>query len=225
MAGPVAAKINLPKDGGNVGPVLRTLVFKRGANWEHAHRFALSEQPLELTHVVSCLAQATAITGPQNGTSTGFFWLHVPTAISGKKIRLSKLQVSTQQGTTATGITAPRIAFSRFTFTGTASGGAITETLIDTANGVSVGDIRSAVTGLTVSLVGVMGVAPFGGALTAVGAYPTYYQHDLINERSDDEWWVFAPGQGLVAWQDTAGSATETRVANIAVQWEDIDTA
>ena len=77
---------------------------------------------------------------------------------------------------------------------------------------------------MTVALVGVMAAAPYGGALTAVGAY-TSTPVDLMQSDSEDDWWIFSPGEGFAVWQDVNGTTSDTRVMNVTVVWDEIDTA
>lgn len=224
MAGPVAASIILPDDSGNTGKKVRSQTKTVGGNSVHEHFFVPGRQAVLLGVYSLAMAQQTVLQTANDGTSTGLLWFHVPTAITNKKARIRKLLINSQHSTAFAGITAPRIVASRFTFTGTASGASVTPVKVDTAWATAVADLRTAVTGLTVALVGLMGAAALVGALTAVGAYePSGI--DLIDSVSEDAWWVFAPGEGLVLWQDTAGTASDTRKINITIAWDEVDTA
>jgi len=226
MAGPVAAKILLPDDTGNTGPKIRTQTKVVGADTVHEHFFVQARQALILGVYRLGMAQTVGATtaAATNGTSTGMFWFHVPTAVSGKKARIRRFDVSSQHATLLATPTAPRLVVSRMTFTGTASGATVTPVKVDSGYPSPVADIRTAVTGLTVSLVGLLGSAPMVGALTAVGGWSSPI-NQLIDSSSEDEWWVIAPGEGLAVWQDVAGTTADTRVNNITIMWDEIDTA
>jgi hypothetical protein len=224
MAAPLADKVLLPSDTGNAGKKVRTQTRVVGADTVHEHFFVTARGAQVLGIYQATLAQITAVAAAQNGTSTGSLWLHVPTAITNKKVRIRRVIFSAQHATAFAGVSAPRLAFSRMTFTGTASGAQVTGIKCDTTMPSAVADLRTAVTGLTPTLVGTLAAAPFGGALTAVGAY-TATPFDLIQSDSEDDWWVFAPGEGLAIWQDTAGTTSDTRVANLTLAWDEIDTA
>lgn len=225
MAGPVANKVILPLDTGNTGKNIRTQTRVVGSDTVHEHFFIQARQAQVLGVYRTAMAQVTALAAAQNGTSSGFLWFHVPTAITNKKVRLRRVYITTQHATALATPTAPRLVLARFTFTGTASGASVTPVKIDTTAPTAVADLRTAATGLTVSLVGNMGSAGIAGALTAVGAYaPTAI--DIIDPASEeDEWPIFAPGEGCVIYQDTAGTASDTRVSNIVVLHDEIDTA
>lgn len=221
MAGPIAAKVTLPSDSGNAGPKVRTQTRVVGADTVHEHFFISGRKAEVLGIYRLAMAQITAAAAAQNGTSTGALWFHVPTAITNKKARIRAIRYASQHATALATPTAPRLAVSRMTFTGTASGAAITPVKVDATYPAAVADLRTAVTGLTPSLVGVMAALPFCGAITAVGAYTSPTDDVIMQE--EDNWWVFAPGEGLVLWQDTAGTTSDTRVMNITIAWDEID--
>lgn len=225
MAAPVAGKIILPDDSGNAGKKVRAQTRVVGADTVYEHFFVPTRQAMLLGVYRLGMAQVTAAAAAQNGTATGALWFHVPVAISNKKVRIRRLTVTSQHATVLATPTAPRLTATRFTFTGTASGASLTPVKTDSAYGAPIVDLRTAVTGLTVTLVGSIGTAPFCGALTAVGAY-TSPPVDIVSPAADeDEWPVLAPGEGIVIYQDVAGTAADTRVANIVLAWDEIDTA
>lgn len=223
MAAPLASNVRLPDDSGNTGKYVRTQSRVVGATTVHEHFFVTARQAQVLAVYRLGMPQITAQASAQNGTSTGFLWFHVPTAVSGKKVRVRRLSVTSQLATVLATPTAPRLTATRFTFTGTASGASLTPVKVDTTTSASVADLRTAVTGLTVSLVGSLGTAPFPGAQTAVGAYAPA-EYNIVDPASDeDDWPVFGPGEGFVLYQDTAGTASDTRVANVTLLFDDID--
>lgn len=225
MAGPIANKVILPVDTGNAGKNIRTQTRVVGADTVHEHFFINARQAQILGVYRLAMAQVTILASAQNGTTSGFLWLHVPTAITNKKVRLRRVYVTSQHATALATPTAPRLVLARITFTGTASGAQLTPIKVDTSYPTSIADLRTANTGLTVTLVGNLGSGGVVGAVTAVGAYPPVAV-DIIDPASEeDEWPVLAPGEGVVIYQDTAGTASDTRVANIVLLWDEIDTA
>jgi hypothetical protein len=68
-------------------------------------------------------------------------------------------------------------------------------------------------------------VLPFCSAVTAVGSQAPNICEVISIGADEDEWLVLAPGEGLVLWQDTAGTTSDTRKMNIQLLWDDIDTA
>ena len=150
--------------------------------------------------------------------------MHVPTAISGKKVRIRKIRMESASGTLLATPSAPRVAVSRFTFSGTASGAQVSGLKNDSNYPTHVADLRTAVTGLTVSLVGVIGVLGIAQALTAVGAMAPA-SIEFIDADNEDEWIVLVPGEGIALWQDVAGTTSDTRKLNINLIWDEIDVA
>lgn len=225
MAGPVVGTVALPDDSGNAGKKIRTQTKVVSAVTVHEHFFVQSRQAVLLgvyssVPVTPAVIQASA----QNGTTTGFLWGHVPSAITNKKARLRKVLITTMHGSALATPTAPRILLARMTFTGTASGASIVAAKIDSLYPAAVLDLRTAVTGLTPSIIGFLGHAGVAGALTAVGAYAPYTA-SLIDSSVEDEWPMFAPGEGFIIYQDVAGTVSDTRALNFSLVWDEIDTA
>lgn len=222
MAAPIANKIILPSDTGNTGKNIRTQTRVVGADTVHEHIYVKTRQAAVLGIYRIALPQQTILATAQNGTTTGFLWGHVPNAVTGKKARLRTVRCESQHSTLLATPTAPRIVVSRMTFTGTASGAAQAGVKVDTGYPSPILDLRTAVAGLTVSLVGLLGAMGICGALTAVGAYAPASIRFGDNDE-EDEWPTFAPGEGFVLWQDTAGTASDTRKANLTLVWDEID--
>lgn len=231
MSIPVAGFVQLPLDTGNTGKKVRTQTKTVGADTVHEHFFVAGRQAsvLGVYKVFSTLqsVQATA----QNGTSTGFLWLHVPTAVTGKKMRLRRLWASfVTTGTTAMP-TVPRLLLQRFTFTGTASGASVVASKMATSMPSAAADIRSASTGLSVSLVA---SAFVGGTLVpptliagTAASFVTQAAPDqfLFNSVSDveDDFCVIAPGEGVVVYQPDAGTASDARRFTLNLVWDEIE--
>src|SRR6185436_13483240 len=217
MAAPVDSYAQLPDDSGNAGKKIRSQTRVVGANTVHEHFFVNVRQAAVLGVYRAAMAQVTVQASAQNGTSTGFLWAHVPSAVTNKKVRIRRVYVTSQHSTVLATPTAPRIVMTRMTFTGTASGASVTVGKVDAGAPTAVFDLRTAVTGLTPTLVAALGSAPIVGALTAVGAYAPA-STDLISVSGlEDEWIILAPGEGVVLYQDTAGTASDTRLANICL--------
>jgi hypothetical protein len=228
MAAPIADKVQLPDDSGNTGKKVRTQTRVVGANTVHEHFWVSTRQAQVLGVYRLGMAGIAVSASAQNGTSTGGLWFHIPSAVTSKKARIRKIFVSSRHTTAFAATASGRLAMSRFTFTGTASGASVTPVLNDTTWPASIASLRTAVTGLTVSLVGILGTAGLVGSLTAVGAYYGAVDTDFINSSGsgdEDEWPVFAPGEGFVIWQDTAGTTSDTRQYDLDLLWDEIDTA
>lgn len=222
MAAPVDSYVQLPDDSGNSGKKIRSQTQTVSGNTVHTHYFYSQRQANVLGVYRAALAQQTMLVSAQNGTSTGFLWLHNPTATSNKSARIRRIYASSQHASAIATPSAPRLLVSRFTFVGTASGAAVTAAKVVSSAPSPILDLRTAVTGLTVSLVAAMGSCGVVGALTAVGAWAPAVV-ELLPSGPEDEWEVLAPGEGAVIWQDTAGTTSDTRVANICAIWDEID--
>jgi hypothetical protein len=225
MAAPVASEIRLPDDSGNLGKRVRTQTRDVGAGvLRHDHLFVEVRKAEVLGVYRAALDQQTVQAAAQNGTSTGFLWAHVPTAVTNKWARLRRLYVTSQHSTALATPTAPRLRIVRFTFTGTASGAAVTAAKVNSGDPTPVFDLRTAVTGLTPTLVAALGATALAGALSAVGAY-TPAIIDCIDTDGEDQWPIFKPGEGFVLYQDTAGTASDTRKFNTVLVFDEIDVA
>lgn len=226
MAAPVADKIQLPVDTGNLGKKVRTQTRVVGSDTVHEHFWVQGRRAEILGVYRHALTQQTVQAAAQNGTSTGFLWAHIPSAVSNKTVRLRRAVVESQHSSALATPTAPRVVLVRFSFTGTASGASANAVAkVNDAAPTPVFDLRTAVTGLTPTLGAVLGSAGLAGALTAVGAYAPV-GIDLVNAmESEDEWPLITPGNGVVLYQDVAGTASDTRKFNLQLVWDEIDTA
>ncbi len=222
MTAPAESYIQLPDDAGNSGKKIHTATKLVGANTVHEHFYVSARKAKVLGVYKAAMTQQAVLAAAQNGTTTGFLWGHVPTAVSGKAARLRRMRIQSQLGSALATPTAPRIALSRFTFTGTASGATVAPSQVDSTAPAPILDLRTAITGLTPALGARVGAAAIVGALTAVGAWNPAEER-LADSLDEDEWDVFLPGQGFVAWQDTIGTASDTRVFNLNMVWDEVD--
>lgn len=231
MAAPLAAYLHLGDDSAFTGKKLHAQSRTVGSDTVYERAVVLDRKAAVLGIYEGNLAQQTILLSAQDGISSGFLWLHMPTAVSGCSARIRRVLATTQHSSALITLTAPRIAMTRFTFTGTATGATVTPDP-DTSYRRAKADLRTASTGLTVTLVAPLDVAPVCGALTAVEAYaPCAYStrgplfdSDNMAPR-EDEFWVIAPGEGVVFWQDTGGTTADTRKLNLQVVFDEIDTA
>lgn len=226
MAAPIANKIIIPDDSGNLGKKVRTQSRAVGADTVHEHFFIEARQAEVLGVYRRAMDQQTIAAAAQNGTSTGFLWAHVPIAVTNKWARLRRIYFSSQHATVLATPTAPRIACSLFTFTGSASGASITAGKINSSFPSAILDLRTAVTGLTVTMGQKIAAGAILGALTAVGAYSASPDINIMDPgEAEDEWPIIKPGEGIVLWQDTAGTTLDTRKFNPVLVWDEIDVA
>lgn len=225
MAAPVAADVRLPDDSGNTGKRVRTQSRLVGGNTVHEHFFIKGRRAEVLGVYRKAMDQQTIAAAAQNGTSTGFLWAHVPNAVSNKWVRIRRIYLSAQHSTVLATPTAPRIVVSLATFTGTASGAQITPGKAQSDFPTSIFDLRTAVTGLTITMGQKIAASAVVGALTAVGAYGPAVDSNLLDPEEEDGFIVIKPGEALVLWQDTAGTTSDTRKFNPVLVWDEIDVA
>jgi hypothetical protein len=164
--------------------------------------------------------QATA----HNGTTTAYAWL-VNKVGSGRVIKIVKAKVMTQFEAALSAPTAPRTALARVTFSGTPSGAIGVPTKFDSLNPAPILDIRTASTGLTVTL---DPAGPFWASLPVVsqGSAGWGLCTPIIEEfdpRSDDYEFVIREGEGLVLYQPENGTASDTRRLIAEIMWEEVN--
>lgn len=227
MAAPVASKIILPLDSGNTGKLVRTQTRVVGADTVHEHFFVQAREAKVLSVYRLALVQNTVLAAAQNGTTAGMLFGHMGSAVSGKAMRLRRLVVSSQHSSALATPTAPRLLVRRFTSSGALSSGLLAPNVNDSVVHLTPAALFSlANTGTTVVHVGIgFGAAALTGAITAVGAYGADAYDMLDGSTEEDFWPVFRPGEGFVIYQDTAGTASDTRKFNIQLVADEIDIA
>ena len=228
MASPIANKITLPSDTGNSGKSVRSQTRVVGANTVHEHFFIPVSANEPTGKYFLSTAQQTIVAAAQNGTSTGFFWLQLPTAATVTAC-ITRINADANAASALATPSAPKISFTKFTFTGTASGAqaASPNSITPYKTGLTVAQVtaRTAVTGMTVTLVGEIGQFAIPSAETAVGQM--FGQKEVLSRNPlafvrgyDLE---IAPGEGLVIYQSTAGTTSDTRTFGVQVEWSEID--
>lgn len=222
--------VTLPSESGNTGKKVsyvqktingETVVVPRTIN-ERSGQVAGVFRATSTLQSVSVAAQ--------NGTSTGFCWL-VNDSGNTKSIRIRRLSLQYNFIGVTTLTTLPRIVLQRFTKTGTPTGAQTLGVNIDGNSVVAaVVDIRTAVTGMTVSLTAntimAASLPPQGqvaGTAAVFETTPTYNFEMLDAESVEDQWIVIPPGQGLVMYQaDAGGATTDTRRFVYNIVWDEI---
>lgn len=222
MAAPVAAKITLPSDGGNGGPILQTQTEVISAEARHVH-FFIQRSKRKLTGSYRfAMAVQSVVTTAHDGTATGFFWLQLPAA-SAVRARLRSLQIAFAAGTTTVAPTIPRIALAKFTFTGTASGTEVLPALARTGDDAPIGHLRTAVTGMTVTVGNLAWATIVPGIFTGVGwaggpvaEYRASSEEDVVD---------IASGEGLLLYQPDTGTASDPRRFSCSGAWDEYDSS
>jgi hypothetical protein len=225
MAAPVASKIILPSDTGNAGKNVRTQTRTVGADVVHEHFFIPETRRSRLGMYYGTTTVLTIPTTAQNGTSTGLIWFINPIG-SGRNIGLRRWVAQIQFAVlSAIDVSLPRIALSLFTFTGTASGASLTAAKRTSADPTPVGSIRTAMTGLTVTL-GAMIKSDFPPVNATASS--TTVQANFVPATANDwdpdeeEQPILLPGEGLLFWSADV-STTANRRASADFIWEEFE--
>lgn len=160
--------------------------------------------------------QATA----QNGTTTGFVWIFNPST-GPNIVKIEKLKYLTQFEAALSAPTAPRLAAARFTYVGTPTGASGVATQYDTTAPLKTLEIRTAYTGMTVTL---NPAGPFWSALpissfgTAGWAFSVPALEVFEPNRLGLDF-ILRPGEGIVMYQPDAGTTADTRRLITEVCW------
>lgn len=234
MSAPVADFVIIPNDTGNTGKRVQTQRESVNGQDVHAHFFI----PRPKARVLGVYRAASALlsvqAAAQNGTSTGFLWAHVPIAVTGKAVRLRQMRVEFNNVGVTSMPTTPRIGIARFAFTGTPTGATSAGARMATAHPVPVLDMRTAVTGLTVTLDPTPGSllsvtqVPAGllaGTAASFTPHPSIVQWLLDGTAAEDEFLTLEPGEGMVLYQLDAGTASDSRRFSYSMLWDEVDTA
>src|SRR5688572_12223320 len=150
MAAPVASTIRLPDDSGNSGKHVRTQTRVVGATTVHEHFFIQARQAKVINVYRFALDQQTVAAAAQNGTTAGFLFHHLGSAVSGKAMRLRRLTVTSQHSTALATPTAPRLRVVRYTSAGALSGAAVSPQRNDSALAAAASILSLVNTGNTV---------------------------------------------------------------------------
>jgi hypothetical protein len=222
MSAPAASNVRVPDDSGNTGKRVRTQTRVVGADTVHEHFFVPSSPHNRLGSFMCSPVQQSVAAAAQNATSTGFLWLQLPAGSAVDAIvRAFSIEYNASAATAMP--TAPVIALARFTFSGTASGAAVTPAKSRSSEASNVLQVRSAMTGMTVSLGANVASSSVPSLATAVGIYGL--KDWLVQEGRDLEAndIRLAPGEGLVLYQTVAGTASDVRRFTCDIKWDEVD--
>lgn len=223
--------VTLPSDASNTGAKTATMIKTQGANQVETPLVIPDRYETVRGVYRAAMAIQSVAAAAQNATSTGFLWILCPAALTTRAIRLRKMELSFQHSSTVTMPTLPRIGLARYTFTGTASGATLAGAKVDPDADNPSADLRTAVTGMTVTLNTDPGsllntvVVPTLHNVTAAGlAFPCTDVQQLVNIMADeDEWPIIKAGQGLVLYQLDAGTASDARRFGVSMTWDEIE--
>lgn len=223
--------IRLPSDGTNTGaytPVIDKVIS--GTTYSHPVVIPERKELVRGVYRAASTVQSVAAAA-QNGTSTGFLWITVPSSTTSRAIRLRKATLAINHSASTTMPSVPRILLSRFTFTGSASGATLAGAKIDPDSDNPSVDLRTATTGMTITLNTDPGSAlnavlvPPMHNVTAAGLLfmPSDVQELVSIDSEEDEWPIIKAGQGLVIYQGDAATTADTRRFVISLLWDEIE--
>lgn len=225
MPAPVASKIILPLDSGNTGKNVRTQTRVVGPDTVHEHFFIPISARSRLGVYYGHSGIQTIPTGATNGTTTGNFWLYNPVG-SSVKMALRRLREVIQfTVTSAVDVSVPRIQYNLFTFTGTGSGTQITPAKRDSTDAAPVGNLRTAMTGLTIILGAAIRAALPPIISTASSATIQANQLAQVGpawDMDEDEMPVLRAGEGIVCWTPDAATTANRRFTSDLI-WEEFE--
>lgn len=222
MAAPADDVVVLPLDTGNTGKKKRTQTRTVGANTVHED-YVIVEDKRNVTGVYT--ASSGVLTVPaavHNGTTTGFFWLYNPIG-STIKMQISRMIHDMQFTALAVDLLSGELRLSLFTFTGVGSGAQITPAKRKSADAAPQGQLRTASTGLSVTLgatrIGVQ--YPTMDLVTGGAGHWNPHRADLrpVNEHEEP---VLLAGEGLVLWHAAAVTTANRRlICNMS--WDEFE--
>lgn len=211
MAAPVATFVQLPLDTGNTGKKMRVQSRIIGADTVLEHAFTPTNPHSILgVHFYHSGIQTVPIAA-HNGTTTGFTWLINPIGSTAKGCIRGISVKATAILTSTADLLPARQLFSRCTFTGTASGATIAGAKRTNGDAAPQLSLRTASTGLTVTLGNAYRgeIAPLVAGTTGAGVIPTQISPE--REFDNDERLELLAGEGIVCWSADASTTANKR--------------
>lgn len=215
MTAPVAGFVQLPLDTGNTGKKVRTQTRVVGADTVHEHFFISISQYSKTGLYRAHSGVLTIPTAAHNGTTTGHLWLQNPAGATVKG-RLRRMRETEQTISGAIDLTAPRQLVALFTFTGTASGASITAAKRDSTDAANQLIMRTASTGMTVTLgaiirhAGVPGIVATASSATVQTMLPPSVYPPW--DPDEEECPVLRTGEGVVLYSGDASTTANRRL-------------
>jgi hypothetical protein len=229
MAAPLASYTRLPQDGSYTGKPVRMLGRLVGGDYVYQHVYSyISAAKINGMYYADSGAPSPIVATAHDGITTGFLWVQNPSASINMRIRRIEVAFTNATATAIVHDTAPRVAVARGTFTGTFNGATLTTAKRKTSDASSVGDIRTASTGATVSVGNVIwaSIAP-GNDITTADVYNLRYscRWDWGDDdnTSEDEFIILAQNECAVIYQMDNGTTNDQRLVGFDVIWDEID--
>ena len=215
--------IQLPTTSGNSGSLVHHVQKNLAVGLVAEPLVVLARNQIVKGVYAASTGQLAVVNTAQNGTTTGWVWITNPTADTTRACRIRRIWGTSQMTGVVVCITAPRVKFASMTFTGTPSGAALTPMKMDSTYPSANLTLNTAVTGLTPTVGTQIGASALLGLCTAVGVYVPSDVEVLGPFGNEDEYFTLRPGEGAVIYQDTGGTASDTRLVNLNFLWDEID--
>lgn len=222
MTSPIAAFVQLPGDTVNTGKKRRTQTRVVGADTVHEDFVIPTSKRNIFGNYRASLGLVAIPAAAQNGIATGYSWIYNPIGNT-KTIAIEKIHTSVNFNALGIDSLCGYYVVDKFTYTGTGSGAARTAVPLDSNYPAASINIRSAMTGLTVSLIAtilsrllpVMGLATGGGG--------SFSSDDITWEAdSEEDEIILRPGEGIVLYNASAVT-TSIRALTGDVLWSEFD--
>lgn len=220
MAAPADSLVQLPSTSGNTGPMIRTSTRVVGANTVHSHHF-VQDEPYNITGMYTTHSgNMTILAAAQNGTSTGFLWV-INLAASTIKAMIQRIKGVTNAVTTLAAITSPRVVGQLFTYTGTPSGATLTPGKHDSTWPAAQHSVRTAMTGMTITLGAIIYSVKAPAMVTGVGTGKGVFNEFYANHANDAI--LLRTGEGMAFYQADAGTTSDTRQFSAEISVEEVE--
>lgn len=222
MAAPVASKIILPNDSGNLGKNVRTQTRVVGPDTVHEHFFVPVSERSYLGKYSCASGVLTVPAGVHNGTTTGFIWLYNPVG-SAIKMAIRKVVAVSQFTALAVDLLPGELSYNLFTFTGVGSAGLLTPAKRKSGDAPAVGNMRTASTSLACSLGAKINSGMYQTMDLVTGGAGHWIPHtdSWIIDTEDDET-ILAAGEGIVMWHSVAVTTANRRL-QISAYWGEFE--
>lgn len=216
--------ITLPSDVSNTGKKIRTVTGTVSGYPVHTHHYASVSIQLITGLYYSSSSLYSVNASAQDGTSTAIWWFQVPSdATVNARIRKIDVSITNAVATAVDHATAPRLLFTRGTFTGTFAGATQNVVKRKTSDSNNQADLRTAVTGATVSLGSDMWTALIPGVDITTASLWNLYRFLSLDFLNEDEFIDLAPGECLVCYQADNGTTSDQRRLMVNFGWDEYD--
>jgi hypothetical protein len=213
MAAKTDNVIILPSDTGNTGKKIRTKESVVGANTVEEYYFIPSSERSTVGQYKYVVPAQAIPVAAQTGTTTGLMYLINPLT-STVKIAIDRLSFKHGFSTTlAVDLIAPLIHVARISFTGTLTAAVTTPVKRNSADAAAQGLVATAMTGLTVTVVG--NAWSFMGQtmdLVTGGGGHWNPMSDEWNPEGEDDEIILAPGEGIVVYSTLAVTTANRKI-------------